>query len=77
MIKYLVRMAKKKSSGWGGRRPGAGMKPLLANPRQIAVQVEAEVHATLEALAEARGESLAAYCRRVLTEHVRRRRVRA
>ena len=66
-------MAKKKSSGWGGRRPGAGAKPVLNDPRRLAVQLERAVYEALAELAKREELPVGVYARRVLTKHAERR----
>lgn len=58
-------MGKKETNTWGGKRPGAGRKPVDATPKrsQIAIRVSTAERAKLEALALEKGTTVSAYCR--------------
>lgn len=56
----------KQSAGRGGKREGAGRKPSMGETSTIAAVVPTELRTRLERLAEANGERLSAYVRRML-----------
>ena len=66
--------SRKKKSTWGGRRPGAGRKPVLNDPVHYTGDIErAEIEA-LEEIAEKRGVSVASLVREAVSAYLKRRR---
>ena len=65
-------MAKKKPSGRGGWRPGAGRKPTLHDPVSFTGERERADMDVLEAIAEQRGVSIASLVRAAVTAYVKR-----
>jgi hypothetical protein len=66
--------ARKAKSGWGGRRPGAGRKPILKDPVAVTTDVERPDFEVLEAIAEERGGSVASLVRAAVVAYVKRQR---
>jgi hypothetical protein len=58
----------------GGRRPGAGRKPELADPVRFTVDIEADDFSGLEAVASQRGVSRGAIVREAIRAYVARKR---
>ena len=65
-------VARKRKSGWGGARPGAGRKRIVKEPERIAVDFEKPDLDALRALAESRGKSVADLIRRAVGQYLRR-----
>jgi predicted DNA-binding ribbon-helix-helix protein len=65
--------AKRKQSGWGGRREGAGRKPVLRGARTVSVTLEDAHYEAVERLAEQRGVSFAAVVREAVASYMARR----
>ncbi len=59
-----------KKSTRGGRRPGAGRKPILRDPVTLSVKIEGSMSDALVELAEASGVGFSEYIRKVLASHV-------
>ncbi len=68
--------AKRKQTGRGGYREGAGRKPVLKDARTITVTLEAADYEAVEELAERRGDSFASVIRAALTAYLKRQRRR-
>jgi hypothetical protein len=66
--------ARKAKSGWGGRRPGAGRKPILKDPVTVTNDIERADIEVLEAIAEERDVSVASLIRKAVTTYVKRHR---
>lgn len=66
--------AKKKASRRGGRRPGAGRKPLLREPARITIDMERADLDALSALAEQRAVPVAQVIRDAVRGVLRRQR---
>ena len=64
--------ARKIKSGRGGRRPGAGRKPILKDPVTVTTDVERPDLEVLEAIAEERGVSVASLVRAAVAAYVKR-----
>jgi hypothetical protein len=68
-------VGRRKTKGtWGGWRPNAGRKAVLANPVRFTVDIEGHDFAALEALAEECGISRGAAVREAIRAYVTRRR---
>ncbi len=68
-------MAKrKKASGRGGWRPGAGRKPLFAASTDLTIRFEQAHFEALEALAQERRSSVAAVVREAVAQYVAHKR---
>ncbi len=67
----FVAVQKKKGS-WGGRRPGAGRKPVLEDPVSVTLDLEGPDFERLKAFAEARDTSVAALIRKAVQAHLKR-----
>jgi predicted DNA-binding ribbon-helix-helix protein len=65
--------AKRKKSGRGGRREGAGRKPVLDGARTLSVTLEDSDYEAVEHLAEARGVSFAKVVREAVKAYMARR----
>ncbi len=63
--------ARRKKTGWGGVREGAGRRPVLRKPRLLAVRIDGSDLDALERLAARKDLPLADYLRRLLKRHVR------
>jgi hypothetical protein len=63
---------RKKKGSWGGRRPGAGRKPVLKDPVSVTLDLEGSDFERLKAFAEARDTSVAALVRRAVQAHLKR-----
>ena len=68
--------ARKTRSGRGGRRPGAGRKPILNDPVTVTTDVERPDFEVLEVIAEGRGVSVASLVRAAVAAYVKRQRRR-
>ncbi len=68
--------ARKAKSSWGGRRPGAGRKPILKDPVTVTTDVERPDMDALEAIAVERGVSVASLVRAAVAAYVTRQRRR-
>jgi hypothetical protein len=66
--------AKKKAATRGGRRKGAGRKPVLKSPVRITAHVEESVVAELQDEAGGKGVSVGELLRTILAAHLKRRR---
>jgi predicted DNA-binding ribbon-helix-helix protein len=64
--------AKRRQSGRGGRREGAGRKSFLNDARTITVTLEADDYDAVEEIAERRGQSFAAIVRAALKGYLKR-----
>ncbi len=64
--------AKRKKSGRGGRREGAGRKPVLREARTVSVTLEASDYKAVERLAEKRGVSFASVVREAVKTYMTR-----
>ena len=62
---------RRKKSGWGGRREGAGRKPRLNKPVRVTLFIEGDDAQALETFAGAEDVVFSEYIRRVLHRHVR------
>ncbi len=72
---YASDVANRKArSGRGGRRPGAGRKPILKDPVTVTTDVERPDFEVLEVIAEERGVSVASLVRAAVAAYVKRRR---
>ena len=70
-------MAKrKKKTGHGGHRPGAGRPRLMRDSRPITVRIEADDYEALEEIAERRGEAIPSLFRSALDTFIKRHRRR-
>ena len=69
---HAADMAKKKPSGRGGWRPGAGRKPTLHDPVSFTGELERADMDVLEAIADQRGVSIASLVRAAVTAYVKR-----
>ena len=67
-------MAAKRKSRRGGRRPGAGRKPELADPHSFSVTLEGADYAAIAEEGEERGVSLGTVVREAVRGYVARRR---
>ena len=66
-------MPKKKASGRGGWRPGAGRKPELKDPVRITVDLEGPGHQRLRREADKRDVPLSALVREAVRAFLRRK----
>ncbi len=67
-------MASRKTKGkLGGRRPGAGRKPVLKDAMGFSLDLEGDQLQALEAIAAERGVSVASVIREAITAYLRRR----
>ena len=64
--------ARKKQTGRGGYRDGAGRKAFLSDARTITISLEAADYEAVEELAERRGLSFAAVIRIALKSYLKR-----
>ena len=69
-------MAKRKPSGLGGWRPGAGRKPTLHDPVSFTGEIERVDMDVLQVIAERREVSIASLVRAAVTAYVKRQRRR-
>jgi len=69
----MTMTAKRKKSGRGGRREGAGRRPVLKGARTVSVTLEAADYEVVEHLAEQRGVSFAAVVREAVAAYTARR----
>ena len=70
---YPVPVATRKASrGWGGRRPGAGRKPVLHDPVTVTTDVESTDFEVLEAIAQERNTTVASLVRAAVAAYVKR-----
>jgi hypothetical protein len=67
-------VAKKKASGRGGARPGAGRPAIMREPTPFTVTIDREDYDALAKIAEEQGVTLAALVRETLQRRARRRR---
>ena len=65
-------VARKRKSGWGGVRPGAGRKRIVKEPKRFNVDFEEPDLDALRELAERRGTSAADLIRRAVAQYLRR-----
>jgi hypothetical protein len=72
-LESMTMTAKRKKSGRGGRREGAGRKPVLKRARTVSVTLEAADYEAVEHLAEQRGVSFAAVIRDAVKTYMARR----
>ena len=68
--------ARKAKSGWGGRRPGAGRRPILKDPVTVTNDIERADFEILDAIAEEHGVSVASLVRAAVAAYVKRQRRR-
>ena len=73
---YSSNVAKRKPSGLGGWRPGAGRKPSLRDPVSFTGELESADVDVLATIAEERGVSIASLVRAAVTAYVKRQRRR-
>ena len=66
--------SRKKSSGWGGARPGAGRKRIVQDPVRLAIDYERADLEALGEIAERRGVSVASLLRKAVQAYVKRHR---
>ena len=66
-------MTPRKKAQHGGRRRGAGRPPTLRDPIMLNVRIDGEVFDHLGQLADAAGQSLSEYVRRLLKRHIDRK----
>ena len=64
--------ARRKASGRGGWRPGAGRKPELEDPVSVTFDMERPQIERLRAIAKERGVSAASLIRKAVDTHLRR-----
>ena len=70
----LVPMAaRRKKSSRGGRREGAGRKPVLKGAKTLSVTLEETEYEAIQGLAEARGVSFATVVREAVKSYTARR----
>ncbi len=69
-------MAARKKGRLGGRRPGAGRKPILREPVSFTGDIERADIEALEAIADERGASLASVVREAVGAYLKRRKRR-
>ena len=62
----------KRTTGWGGKRKGAGRGRVVQNPERIAVDLEKPDLDALRELAAKRGTSVANLVRRAVSQFLRR-----
>ncbi len=65
--------AKRKKPGRGGRREGAGRKPVLKGARTVSVTLEDAHYEAIERLAQQRGVSFAAVVRDAVAAYTAKR----
>jgi len=65
--------ARKKKSTWGGKRKGAGRKPMLEAPQMVTLPLEERDLEALRELAEERGVSMASLVRDAVSTYLKRR----
>ena len=65
--------SRRKQSGRGGFREGAGRKPVLKAARTITVTLEEADYKAVQRLAEGRGDSFASVIRAALRAYLKRR----
>ena len=63
-------------SSWGGKRPGAGRKPILRDRVGFTVHVDGEQYDQLTELAEEKEQSLGSVVREAITAYLTRKRKR-
>ena len=66
-------MTARKSSGWGGYRPGAGQKRIIQSPGRISLLMEKSEIRQLKKLAREKDVSLAEFVRATLKARIKRR----
>ncbi len=66
-----ARKNKRKSTGWGGAREGAGRPAILRNAKLMAVRIDGADFTALERLAKQHDIPLADYMRRLIKRHLR------
>ena len=66
--------ARKKKTGWGGKRPGAGRKPELQDPVSFTLDFEEPQFEALKEIAEDREVSVASLVREAVRGYLARRR---
>jgi hypothetical protein len=64
---------RKKASGWGGYRPGAGRKPAIKDSLDRTIRFEREDLEALDDLATARGVSTSDLIREAIKSYLARR----
>ena len=64
--------SRKVASGWGGKRPGAGRKPVLKDPVTTTADLERADVDFLEAIASERGVTVASLVRTAVAAYVKR-----
>ena len=62
----------RRRGGWGGRRRGAGRKPIVQDPVRLGIDHEREDVEALKALAKRRGLSVAEIVRRAVRAYLQR-----
>jgi hypothetical protein len=73
MLEYRPMAAKRKKSGRGGRREGAGRKRILDGARTLSVTLEEADYEAVERLAETRSVSFASVVREAVKAYTARR----
>ena len=63
---------RKTAKGWGGRRPGAGQKPIIKDRVLRSISFERADMKALEKIAEQRGISFSELIRTLSTAHMKR-----
>ncbi len=71
-----VASRRKKKTGWGGARPGAGRKPELREPYRYSMDFEGPQMDALEQIASEREVSIASVVREAVDAYLARRRKR-
>ena len=66
-----ARKNKRKSTGWGGAREGAGRPAILRNAKLMAVRIDGADFASLERLARKHDVPLSDYMRHLIKRHLR------
>lgn len=66
-------MAATRKGTWGGRRPGAGRKPVLQEPVRFSIELEGPQLAALQQLSEEQGTTVSALIRRAVDALLGRR----
>ena len=69
---HSLAMAKRKPSGLGGWRPGAGRKPTLHDPVSFTGEIERADMEVLGEIAKQRGVSIASLVRNAVATYVKR-----
>ncbi len=64
------RKNKRKSTGWGGAREGAGRPAILRNAKLMAVRIDGADFASLERLARKHDVPLSDYMRHLIKRHL-------